>query len=96
MAEGSTYELIETQAPLGYYVPTNNVTTFTVPSGVTSYTVLVTDPPMPTPALSTQVGAPVVSVATTALSDTVTVSGDDGEAGVIRRPCTGPWRCPAP
>jgi uncharacterized protein (DUF427 family) len=95
MAEGSTYELIETQAPLGYYVPTNNVTTFTVPSGVTSYTVLVTDPPMPTPAFSTQVGAPVVSVATTALSDTVTVSGDDGEAGVISATLYGPVAVPS-
>jgi uncharacterized protein (DUF427 family) len=95
MAEGSTWELIETQAPPGYYVPTNNVTTFTVPSGVTSYTVLVTDPPMPTPALSTQVGAPVVSVATTALSDTVTVSGDDGEAGVISATLYGPVAVPS-
>lgn len=95
MAEGSTYELIETHAPLGYYVPTNNVTTFTVPSGVTSYTVLVTDPPMPTPALPTQVGAPVVSVATTALSDTVTVSGDDGEAGVLSATLYGPVAVPS-
>jgi uncharacterized protein (DUF427 family) len=95
MAEGSTWELIETEAPLGYYVPTNNVTTFTVPSGVTSYTVLVTDPPMPTPTLSTQVGAPVVSVATTALSDTVTVSGDDGEAGVIAATLYGPVAVPS-
>jgi uncharacterized surface anchored protein len=94
MAEGSTWELIETQAPPGYYVPTNNVTTFTVPSGVTSYTVLVADPPMPTSALSTQVGAPVVSVATTALSDTVTVSGDDGEAGVISATLYGPVAVP--
>jgi uncharacterized protein (DUF427 family) len=95
MAEGSTWELIETQAPPGFYVPTNNVTTFTVPSGVTSYTVLVTDPPMPTPALSTQVGAPVVSVATTALRDTVTVSGDDGEAGVISATLYGPVAVPS-
>jgi uncharacterized protein (DUF427 family) len=95
MAEGSTWELIETQAPAGYYVPTNNVTTFTVPSGVTSYTVLATDPPMPTPALATQVGATVVSVATSALSDTVAVSGDDGEAGVISATLYGPVAVPS-
>jgi uncharacterized protein (DUF427 family) len=95
MAEGSTWELIETQAPPGFYVPTNNVTTFTVPSDVSSYTVLVTDPPMPTPALATQVGAPVVSVATTALSDTVTVSGDDGENGVISATLYGPVAVPS-
>jgi len=47
---------------------------------------------MPTPALSTQVGAPVVSVGTTALTDTVTVSGDDGEAGVLSAICTVPSR----
>jgi len=30
--QGATYELVEVTAPAGYYVPTNNVTTFTIPS----------------------------------------------------------------
>jgi hypothetical protein len=55
----------------------------------------VIDPPMPTPALATQVGAPVVSVATTALSDTVIVSGDDGENGVISVTLYGPVAVPS-
>jgi len=49
---------------------------------------------VPTPALSTQVGAPVVSVGTTALIDTVTVSGDDGEAGVLSATLYGPVAVP--
>ena len=55
MVAGSTYELIETAAPAGYYVPTNNVTSFTIPAGVGSYEVIVDDPPNPTSTVATQV-----------------------------------------
>ena len=92
--QGATYELVETTAPAGYYVPTDNVTTFVVPSGATTYTVLVLDPPMPTPSLSSQVSASV-QAPDTQLSDSVTVSGDDSEAALIQATLYGPVTPPA-
>ena len=92
--QGTTYELVEVTAPPGYYVPTNNVTTFTIPSGATTYIVIVTDPPMPTPALSSQVSATNEGPGTR-LTDSVVVSGDDGESGFIQAVLYGPVAPPA-
>jgi hypothetical protein len=94
MAEGSTYELIETAAPVGYYVPTNNVTPFTIPAGVGSYEVVVDDPPNPTSTVATQVTVDS-GLPGTVLSDDVTISGDDGESGVISATLYGPVTPPA-
>ena len=92
--QGATYELVEVTAPPGYYVPTNKVTTFTIPSGATMYNVIVTDPPMPTPALSSQVSAANLRP-DTRLTDSVVVVGDDGESGFIQAVLYGPVTPPA-
>jgi hypothetical protein len=92
--QGATYELVEVTAPAGYYVPTNNVTTFTIPSGVTTDTALVLDPPMPTPSLSSQVSASDQAPGTR-LTDSVVVSGDDSESGLIQATLYGPVTPPA-
>ncbi len=94
MVAGSTYELIETAAPAGYYVPTNNVTSFTIPAGVGSYEVVVDDPPNPTSTIATQVTVDS-GLPGTVLSDDVTISGDDGEPGVISATLYGPVAPPA-
>ena len=89
MTDGSTYELIETAAPVGYYVPANNVTTFTIPAGATTDEVIAADPPVPSPTVATQVTSDS-GLPGTVLSDVVTVSGDDGEPGVILATLYGP------
>jgi hypothetical protein len=92
--QGATYELVEVTAPAGYYVPTNNVTTFTIPSGVTTDTALVLDPPTPTPSLSSQVSASDQAPGTR-LTDSVVVNGDDSESGFIQATLYGPVTPPA-
>jgi hypothetical protein len=92
--QGATYELVEVTAPPGYYVPTNNVTMFTIPPGATTDTALVLDPPIPTPTLSSQANASDPAPGTQ-LSDSVIVSGDDGEGGQIVATLYGPVTPPA-
>ena len=87
--QGATYELVEVTAPPGYSVPTNKVTTFTIPSGATTYNVIVTDPPMPTPALSSQVSAANLR-RDTRLTDWVVVVGMTANRASFRQCCTDP------
>ncbi len=89
LVAGSTYELVETHAPTGYYVPNSNVTTFVAPAPGTSLVIAIADPPLPTPTLST-VANGGADVPGSMVSDAITVTGDDNEDGTLTSTLYGP------
>src|SRR5579859_5448910 len=92
---GATYTATEIDRPANaaLYIPVRSSFTFTVPDGGDTWTVLAQDPRMPVPRVSTQVNMERVMVGA-ALSDVVTVDGDDGEDGTIEATRYGPVSAP--
>ncbi|MCW2494827.1 hypothetical protein [Jatrophihabitans sp.] len=88
---GATYRATEIGVPNAatLYIPSKRTLRFTVPVGASTWTVSAADPAIPTPALHTSVTATQVVVGER-LSDRVTISGDDGEAGVLTARLLGP------
>jgi len=93
LTEGVSYKLVEKTAPSGYYVPADNVKAFTVPVGSGQFEVKASDPETPTPAITTAVVTPNMPLGES-LKDSVTVTGNDGEAGVITGTVHGPVATP--
>jgi hypothetical protein len=88
---GARYTATEIGRPPGgaLYIPTQSSFEFTVEAGSGTWTVLAQDPRIPVPQLATQVNAERVQIGA-ALSDVVTLAGDDGEDGVIQAVRYGP------
>ncbi len=90
--QGATYELIETRAPSGYYIPVSNVTSFTIPAGSATFNVITTDPPIPLlrPAsVVSQIRARYLTPGGH-VADSIDVTVDDGESGTITGTLYGP------
>lgn len=88
---GATYTATEFASPANaaLYIPTNATSTFTVPAGSATWTIAATDPEVPKPAVRTRVGSATPAPGQP-LTDTVTISGDDGESGSLLSTLYGP------
>ena len=84
-----SYQAIEIQAPPGYYIPSNHITTLTPPLSGATATFNIKDPVVPTPTLTTATSATAVNVGTS-ITDAVTIGGNDGENGVLTATLYGP------
>ena len=95
--QGATYELIETRAPSGYYIPVSNVTSFTIPAGATTFNVITTDPPIPLMRPASVVSQIRARYLTPGghVADSIDVTVDDGEPGTITGTLYGPVAPPA-
>jgi hypothetical protein len=88
---GARYTATEIARPVDgtLYIPVEPSTTFTVPDGATTWTLLARDPRIPVPSLGTQVTSERAVVGQR-LSDVVTLAGNDGENGTIEATLYGP------
>jgi hypothetical protein len=95
--QGATYELIETRAPSGYYIPVSNVTSFTIPASATTFNVITTDPPIPLMRPASVVSQIRARYLTPGghVADSIDVTVDDGEPGTITGTLYGPVAPPA-
>ena len=93
---GATYHAHELSAPPGakLYMPVEATTSFVVPPGTGTWTIVASDPEVPTPTIVTRVSLSN-AIAGQPLVDTITVSGDDGENGTIDATLYGPLTPPA-
>ncbi|MDT4893899.1 MAG: hypothetical protein QOE97_2934 [Pseudonocardiales bacterium] len=93
---GAEYTATELSVPpgAGLYIPAARSFTFTVPAGTNAWTVVAADPRIPVPALRTKVNL-AEAIVGQVLSDTVTVSGNDGEDATISATRYGPVPPPA-
>ncbi|HJQ42131.1 MAG TPA: Ig-like domain-containing protein [Jatrophihabitantaceae bacterium] len=88
---GVRYTATEIAAPDDgeLYVPKQPSFRFTVPAGQGAWTLVARDPRKPTPAITTHVTEQIVRVGA-ALTDVVTITGNDGEDGTITATRYGP------
>jgi hypothetical protein len=93
---GVVYRARELAVPTGatLYIPSKSTTEFVVPPGTTPWTLVASDPVVPSPVVTTQVSAERAVVGGR-LDDDVLVDGDDGEDGTITATLFGPVPPPA-
>jgi len=89
LTEGASYQLIETAAPAGYYIPSSNDYSFTVAIGASPQLVTLSDPLRPSPVLTTSLAASSLPVGGST-SDALTLTGNDGEASSLSYQLLGP------
>jgi hypothetical protein len=89
LLDSHRYEVTEIKAPPGYYIPSHHDQLIDPRRGRTTLTVKLADPTVPHPAIHTQLlpspsgAGPQTLTAGERVSDSIVVSGDDGESGTI-------------
>jgi hypothetical protein len=90
---GTSYQLVETSAPAGYYIASAAPVTFTVAAGTSAQLVTVSDPAVPTIQIATSVTTKTLTLGGTS-TDNVTITGNNGESGTLTGRLYGPLAVP--